>query len=98
MPKDILIILLGAILGFIIRSMIARKDNERNPYIRSNVEPSGSLFENNNDDDESRQLPEALFAEVKNLNSQGKKVMAIKVLREGTGWSLKESKNFVEKL
>ena len=98
MPKEILLVLLGIIIGIVIHALFSRKDSGDNPYRRSDVSDKKSLFEDDNNGQQFKQLPEDLLNEVKSLNSQGKKVNAIKVLREGTGWTLKESKDFVEKL
>jgi ribosomal protein L7/L12 len=43
-------------------------------------------------------LPEDALAEVRGLLLQGQKIQAIKVVREYTGWGLKEAKDYVEAL
>lgn len=43
------------------------------------------------------QLYSPWLFEARALVAQGKTIAAIKVVREGTGWGLKESKDFVER-
>ena len=43
-------------------------------------------------------LPDVLLQEVHAQLAQGRKISAIKIVREATGWGLKESKEYVESL
>lgn len=43
-------------------------------------------------------LPEDALADVRGLLQQGQKITAIKLVREHTGWGLKEAKDYVEAL
>lgn len=43
-------------------------------------------------------LSPAVLAEVWALNSSGRKIDAIKLVREATGWGLKEAKDYVERM
>lgn len=42
--------------------------------------------------------PQAFAAEIQALLQQGQTIAATKLVREGTGWSLKQSKEYVERL
>ena len=46
----------------------------------------------------AKNLPSDLLGKVKELIKKRRKIEAIKVIREGTGWGLKEAKDAVDAL
>ena len=60
------------------------------------------LFKKNNNKEKAPQPPavldDALKFEARELLAQGRKIQAVKLVREQTGWGLKQAKDFVDSL
>lgn len=99
---DIKSFLLGFIVGVFFIVFIKRLNSNKEDYSYKNNDTSDfsnrQVITEEKIKDMKSPLSEGKLIEIMDLKKEGSIVAAVKETRDATGWSLKESKEFVEKL